>query len=88
MVWRAFLRKVQRDLRHYHVPTSIVGYLMYIFSILAVVLIVINLLGITWALTDYTIPLIFAAIIAGFVCSFIEIGRGTKLAYERIRKRG
>lgn len=60
---------------------------MYAFSLLAVVLIAINLLAIRWALTDYTIPLIFAAIIAGFVCSFIEIGRGTKLAYERIRKR-
>jgi hypothetical protein len=69
------------------VPTSFVGYLMYAFSVLAVVLIVINLLGMDWALSGYSIPLIFAAIIAAFVCAFIEIGRGTDLAYERIRKK-
>lgn len=69
------------------VHTSFVGYLMYVFSILAVVLIVIDLLGTRWTLSDYIIPLIFGAIIAGLVCSFIEIGRGTKLAYERIRKK-
>ena len=69
------------------IPTSFVGYLMYAFSALAVVLILVNLLGIHWALSDYTIPLIFGAIIAGFVCSYVEIGRGTKLAYEQIRKK-
>jgi hypothetical protein len=60
---------------------------MYFFSILAVVLIAVHLLVTKWALSDYMIPLIFGAIIAGFVCSFIEIGRGTELAYERIRKK-
>ena len=68
------------------IPTSIVGYLMYFFSILAVVLIGIYLLGTKWAWSDFTIPLIFAAIIGSFVCSFIDIGRSTRLAYERIRK--
>ena len=70
-----------------NVPTSLAGYLMYAFSALAVVLIVMNLLGTKWALSDYSIPLIFAAIIAGFACAFIEIGKGTDLAYERIRKK-
>ena len=70
-----------------NVPTSLAGYLMYVFSALAVALIVMNLLGTKWALSDYSIPLIFAAIIVGFVCAFIEIGRGTELAYERIRKK-
>jgi hypothetical protein len=69
------------------VPTSFVGYLMYAFSTLAVVLIVINLLGTRWALSDYIVPLMIGAIISGFVCAFIEIGRGTELAYERVRKR-
>ncbi len=69
------------------VPTSFVGYLMFVFSILAVVLIAIDVLGTKWALSDYMIPLILGTIIAGFVCSFIEIGRGTELAYERIRKK-
>jgi hypothetical protein len=69
------------------VHASFVGYLMYFFSILGVVLIVIYLLGTKWSLSDYAVPLIFGAIIAGLVCSFIEIGRGTELAYERIRKK-
>jgi vacuolar-type H+-ATPase subunit I/STV1 len=60
---------------------------MFVFSILAVVLIAIDLLGTKWVLSDYMIPIILGAIIAGFVCSFIEIGRGTELAYERIRKK-
>ena len=68
------------------IPTSIVGYLMYSFSILAVVLIGLFMLGTKWALSDFTIPLIFAAIISSFVCSFIDIGRSTSLAYERIMK--
>jgi hypothetical protein len=69
------------------VPTSFVGYLMYIFSGLAAVLIVIEFLGIEWALSDYMVPMIFAAIIIGFICAFFEIGRGTEQAYERIRKK-
>jgi hypothetical protein len=69
------------------IPTSFVGYLMYAFSILAVGLIVIYLIGIDWALSGYTIPLIFGSIAASFVCSFIEIGRGTRLAYERVGKK-
>jgi hypothetical protein len=60
---------------------------MYAFSILAIVLIIVNLLGTNWPLADYSIPLIFAAIIAAFVCSFIEIGKNTRLAYDRIRKK-
>lgn len=59
---------------------------MYVFSIFALALIVLELLGIRWAFSDLDIPLIFGAIIAGFVCSFIEIGRGTRLAYDRIGK--
>jgi hypothetical protein len=70
-----------------YVPTSFVGYLMYIFCITAVGLIVLDLAGVKWALSDYIIPLIFGAIIAGFVCAFVEIGRGTELAYERVRKK-
>jgi hypothetical protein len=70
-----------------NVPTSVVGYLMYVFSVLAVVLVAMDFLGTRWALSDYMIPLIFAAIIAGFVCAFVEIGRGTEQAYERIRKK-
>ena len=69
------------------VPTSSAGYLMYFFSILAVGLIVIDLLGTNWVLSDYIIPLIFAVIIAAFVCAYLEIGRGTEKAYERIRKK-
>lgn len=69
------------------VPTSYVGYFMYIFSTLAVLLIVLHLLGTRWALSDYNVPLILGALVGGFVCSFIEIGRGTELAYERIRKK-
>lgn len=69
------------------VPTSFVGYLMYAFSVLAVVLIALDLLGTEWALSGYSIPLIFVVIIAAFVCAFIEIGRGTDRAYERIRKK-
>jgi hypothetical protein len=69
------------------VPTSFVGYMMYAFSIFAIALIVVELFGIDWPLSSYDIPLIFGAIIAGFVCSYIEIGRGTRLAYERIRKK-
>jgi hypothetical protein len=60
---------------------------MYVFSALAVVLIVVFLLDTKWALSDLSVPLIFAAIIAGFACSFIEIGRGTRLAYERVQKK-
>jgi hypothetical protein len=67
------------------VPTSVAGYLMYAFSALAVALVALYLFDEKWAMSDYSIPLIFAAIIASFVCSFIEIGRGTELAYERIR---
>jgi hypothetical protein len=69
------------------VPTSFVGYLMYAFSLVALGLIVVDLLGIDWALSNYDIPLIFGAIIAGFVCSYIEIGRGTRLAYDQIEKK-
>jgi hypothetical protein len=69
------------------VPTSFVGYLMYIFSIFALALIALELFGVRWALSDLDIPLIFGAIIAGFVCSFIEIGRGTRLAYDQIRNK-
>ena len=69
------------------VRTSLVGYLMYFFSALAVILIVIELTGMKWELSDYSIPLIFGSLIAAFVCSFVEIGRGTELANERIRKK-
>jgi hypothetical protein len=68
------------------IPTSVFGYLMYSFTILALVMIGLYLMGNNWALSDLTIPLIFVAIVGSFVCSFIDIGRGTKLAYERIRK--
>jgi hypothetical protein len=60
---------------------------MYALSAVALVLIVVHLLGIDWPLSDYDIPLIFAAILAGFVCSYIEIGRGTRLAYEKVEKK-
>ncbi len=69
------------------VPSSLAGYLMYAFSVVAVGLIVLNLLGTEWALSGYSVPLIFLAIIASFVCAFIEIGKGTDRAYERIRKK-
>ena len=69
------------------IRTSLVGYLMYFFSALAVVLIIVELMGTKWELSDYSIPLIFGSLIAAFVCSFVEIGRETELAYERIRKK-
>lgn len=68
------------------IPTSTIGYLNYFFSILAVVLIGSYLLGTKWALSDFTIPLILVSIVATFVCSFIDIGRATIKAQERIRK--
>ena len=68
------------------VPTSFVGYLMYVFSIFALALIALELLNIRWALSDLDIPLVFGAVIAGFICSYYEIGRGTRLAYEQIDK--
>jgi hypothetical protein len=43
-------------------------------------------LGTKWALSDFTIPLILVSIVATFVCSFIDIGRATIKAQERIRK--
>jgi hypothetical protein len=65
----------------------LVGYLMYVFSIFALGLIAVELLGIGWPLSNYDIPLIFGAIIAGFICSYLEIGRGTRLAYDQLRKK-
>ena len=69
------------------IPTSLAGYLMYSFSILAVILIVINLLGSGGAFSGYLVPSIFGAILAAFVCAYVEIGRGTEKAYERIQKK-
>jgi hypothetical protein len=60
------------------------GFGSYLFNGIALALILANLGKIDLGLAGMDIFLIFGAIIAGFICQFMEVGRAQKIAKQRI----
>jgi hypothetical protein len=69
-----------------NIPMSIFGYLMYVFSAVGIIFVVYELAGIRTGLGDLRLFIMFGAIIAALVFSYIETDRATGLAVEKAGK--
>jgi len=98
--WNWYSRKVcescGRECVVFDVKRSVFGALMYAFSAIAVVLIVLHAswytLGLGWASFYSSVPsdtstwLIFGLIFLAIVCTFLDLAKTEKRAQERVHK--
>ncbi|MDD1772062.1 MAG: hypothetical protein LUQ09_03995 [Methanomassiliicoccales archaeon] len=68
------------------IPISIFGYLMYAFSAVGIIFVSYEIADIQTGLGDLRLFIMFGAIIAALVFSYIETSRATELAVEKVGK--
>ncbi|HUT26507.1 MAG TPA: hypothetical protein VMW85_00460 [Methanomassiliicoccales archaeon] len=68
------------------VPMSIFGYLMYIFSAIGAIFVVLELINEDVGLGEGRLYIMFGSLVLAMVFTFLEQERSTKLAREKVGK--